>query len=474
MNGNPWDVSNILLANRSGELLGQGISQAGQALGSSIAQYGQVVAQGLDKYYEKQQKKQLEDQAVSTFQNIAKQNPQIAASLGLRDINDTGAIKAAVNSLGGAAQALQFANYVNAFQRQQQEDAAKAKVMQNIAMMNQFGGAGAAAQPYQNTVDRLNALGEMPAGTSVMQRMGALSPGAGPGVLSPQAGAQIQAMQQNPFMRAQQQFVGSTGQLASPKDLMDYAQAQATMKKPQGQFMTAAEFNAYKEQNKGMDIKAIPVDGGVMVTGLETYAPSNPTVIKTGDDQVAKQLFSSMTDMQAKAQQAANTLSSISVAKDIINNKDFVSGAMAEPKLYAYKLAKAMGYQGDEAQNTEVLRAQIAVPVFQILKSLGSGSGVSDKDLEFAQKVVGGQISLEPESIKRLLEIGEKASRKIVNSYNQRLDKTYPKGNKDYEQARNFLELTSAETELPAVGQITPSPANNPVALPDGWSIRSR
>jgi hypothetical protein len=48
--------------------------------------------------------------------------------------------------------------------------------------------------------------------------------------------------------------------------------------------------------------------------------------------------------------------------------------------------------------------------VVNIVKAFGSGSGISNADREYAEKMAGGQIKLDEASIKRILDIGERAN----------------------------------------------------------------
>lgn len=77
------------------------------------------------------------------------------------------------------------------------------------------------------------------------------------------------------------------------------------------------------------------------------------------------------------------------------------------------RILSAAGFQGgkDATENTQVFAATTARQVLNIIKNLGSGSGISDADREYAAKIVGGDISLDANSIKRLLDISDTAIR---------------------------------------------------------------
>ena len=104
----------------------QAQGRAGELIGQGLAGLGQQVATGVEKYYKKQEEKQLNEQATETVSRILKTNPAFGAQVGLKpDASgniDRKAIGAVVKSLGGAANTIQFANTLNEFTRKQSED----------------------------------------------------------------------------------------------------------------------------------------------------------------------------------------------------------------------------------------------------------------------------------------------------------------------------------------------------------------
>jgi hypothetical protein len=104
----------------------QAQGRAGELIGQGLAGLGQQVATGVEKYYKKQEEKQLNEQATETVSRILQTNPAFGAQVGLKpDASgniDRKAIGAVVKSLGGAANTIQFANTLNEFTRKQAED----------------------------------------------------------------------------------------------------------------------------------------------------------------------------------------------------------------------------------------------------------------------------------------------------------------------------------------------------------------
>ena len=109
----------------------QAQGRAGELIGQGLAGLGQQVATGVEKYYKKQEEKQLNEQATETVSRILQTNPAFGAQVGLKpDASgniDRKAIGAVVKSLGGAANTIQFANTLNEFTRKQAEDTQSAQ-----------------------------------------------------------------------------------------------------------------------------------------------------------------------------------------------------------------------------------------------------------------------------------------------------------------------------------------------------------
>lgn len=94
-----------------------------------------------------------------------------------------------------------------------------------------------------------------------------------------------------------------------------------------------------------------------------------------------------------------------------------ITGAAADPKLFLAKAGGLFGLGGKEAANTEVLRSSIGNSVLAKAKTLGANPSNADRD--YIEKVVGGSIALEENSIRRLLDMQEKWARDAIRRANK-------------------------------------------------------
>lgn len=108
-----------------------------------------------------------------------------------------------------------------------------------------------------------------------------------------------------------------------------------------------------------------------------------------------------------KASGSAPILASLN---DATNSLDagVKSGQFADVKLALAKIGKAFGLSDDpEIANTETYKAAVAQQVAAYVKNLGSGSGISNADLTFAQKASGSDVNLDDASLRRLIDMAK-------------------------------------------------------------------
>jgi negative regulator of replication initiation len=132
--------------------------------------------------------------------------------------------------------------------------------------------------------------------------------------------------------------------------------------------------------------------------------------------------------MHSAAQNAQTTVDQANKINDLIASGAF-AGATADIKLQLAKLFNVAGADNNEViKNTEVLISQLGQNVLNSAKTsgLGTGQGFTDKDKDFLEKVVGGSITLNAETLKELGRISKDVAQKSVSQWNSRFDKMSP------------------------------------------------
>jgi hypothetical protein len=101
-----------------------------------------------------------------------------------------------------------------------------------------------------------------------------------------------------------------------------------------------------------------------------------------------------------------------------------INGAFADKRLYLAKAANLLGVpNAEKINNTEAYGAAIGQRVASMVKAFGSGTAISDGDRRFAAAMAGGNIELDEKSMRRILDIGEKAARGKIDYHNTFVEK---------------------------------------------------
>ena len=163
-----------------------------------------------------------------------------------------------------------------------------------------------------------------------------------------------------------------------------------------------------------------------------------------------KQVFDAIEADAKEARSAVSGLQAIQDARKAISGGG-IFGAGADARLGLQKVGALLGVTDPKTiQNTETFRAAIAPQVSAVLKATVGTSQISNTDREFAEKAAGGSITLDEGSVKRLLDIMEKASRGRVSAYQKRLDTVYPDSPEGkFARERALFGLTGIPEPMP-------------------------
>lgn len=165
---------------------------------------------------------------------------------------------------------------------------------------------------------------------------------------------------------------------------------------------------------------------------------------------------------QEAASAARDDINSIHSARTELDRPGGVfSGAFAEHKQYLAKVASALGIADtDKIATTEAYGAAIGQRVASMVKAFGTGNAISDGDRKFAAAMAGGQITLDERSMRRILDIGEKASRLKIGQHNSLVGRTL--------EANEALKGQGAVYEVQAPGEYKKATQASNAGHPEG------
>jgi hypothetical protein len=366
----------------------QGALQGAQAQGrgaeniaAGLAGLGQQVATGIEKYYKKQEEKQLNEQAIDTVSRILKTNPAFGDQIGLKpDASgniDRKAIGSVIKSLGGAPNTIQFANTLNELTRKQTEDTQTAQQFNALMASN-----GADVSPE-------------------------------PGPISPTARMKGYETYGN-YLKTQSVI---------DKNLREKAGTPGTVMTPEQVAAIPA----------GIDFKGTPMpDGNIFVTGLNRFAPGAQTNINMGENAYDKRGGEVMFDKDLSEYEAASAapdrLEKLDTVLDLIKEGNITTGFGAELAQNANRMkAKFLNDKeaGKTVTNTELLDSLLSSDVFPMISSLGIGAKGMDTPAErdFLRQAFTGTKELSPETLQRLTEIRRNIEIRNVKKFKQNYDK---------------------------------------------------
>lgn len=141
---------------------------------------------------------------------------------------------------------------------------------------------------------------------------------------------------------------------------------------------------------------------------------------KAFDQELGKKNVDDIKATQTKARDAASIIDTIHQGRALIDS-GAITGVGAE---YVTKFGQALSQAGftqseDSVANTQAYVALMASNVAKHIKEFGAGTGLSDADREYATKMAGGDITVSEKSIRKILDLNERAARRTIEMHNK-------------------------------------------------------
>lgn len=203
----------------------------------------------------------------------------------------------------------------------------------------------------------------------------------------------------------------------------------------EGKYSVAGDFRPQfsSVEQLAVDSQGNPIIGQrELSTGKASFAPRGTNVNVNTNQKASEKFAGQLAEKRAnRLDSSFETAQSASQSLDALNAaaQDFSagikSGAPAEIALGFSKWAKALGL-GDvdpAIANTEAFRANMAKQVLSNVKALGSGTGISNADRDYAEKAAGGSITLDDQAMYRLMNIGRAAAANTLIGHHALLEK---------------------------------------------------
>jgi hypothetical protein len=121
------------------------------------------------------------------------------------------------------------------------------------------------------------------------------------------------------------------------------------------------------------------------------------------------------------AMDAASILQTNEVGRKILNS-GAITGAGADFFVGLNQALKTAGIDAgyaDASANSQAYAAAMGQNTAKLIKQFGAGTGLSDADRMYAEKIVAGKVSMDEKAIRKILDINDRAARNVIKEHNK-------------------------------------------------------
>jgi hypothetical protein len=150
-----------------------------------------------------------------------------------------------------------------------------------------------------------------------------------------------------------------------------------------------------------------------------------PAQEKAFEAELGKGQADAILKSRAAAEDAATILQTNQVGRDLLNS-GAITGAGADFFVGLNQGLKTAGIDfgfADASANSQAYAAAMGQNTAKLIKQFGAGTGLSDGDRKYAEKIAAGQITMDEKAIRRILDINDRAARNVITGHNKKIEK---------------------------------------------------
>lgn len=102
-----------------------------------------------------------------------------------------------------------------------------------------------------------------------------------------------------------------------------------------------------------------------------------------------------------------------------------ITGQLAKPELFLKAVGADLGMNFPDVATTQEYMATAGRQVGSIIRLFGAGTGLSDADRQYAERIAGGDINVPIDALKRIVRAAKEASLGQIQRYNSRVERKY-------------------------------------------------
>ena len=156
-------------------------------------------------------------------------------------------------------------------------------------------------------------------------------------------------------------------------------------------------------------------------------APSTKVVLPPQETEFEKGLgggqSKAILESRTNAEDAAQILATNQVGRDLLNS-GAITGTGAEFLVGLNQALKQVGIDfgyAEAADNSQAYAANMGANVGKLIKQFGAGTGLSDADRSYAERMAGGKINLTESALRRIIDINDRAANNVIDLHNKKV-----------------------------------------------------
>jgi hypothetical protein len=149
-----------------------------------------------------------------------------------------------------------------------------------------------------------------------------------------------------------------------------------------------------------------------------------PAQEKAFEAELGKGQADAILKSRTAAEDAATILATNQVGRDLLNS-GAITGAGADFFVGLNQGLKTAGIDfgfADASANSQAYAAAMGQNTAKLIKQFGAGTGLSDGDRKYAEKIAAGQITMDEKAIRRILDINDRAARNVITGHNKKVE----------------------------------------------------
>lgn len=146
-----------------------------------------------------------------------------------------------------------------------------------------------------------------------------------------------------------------------------------------------------------------------------------PPQEKEFEGRLGKGQAENILDSQKQAKDARDMLDTVRIGRGILKS-GAITGAGADFFVGLNQALKTAGVDfgyADASANSQAYSANMAQNVGKLIKLFGAGTGLSNADRDYAERMAGGKIALDRAALEKILDIQDRAARNVIKRHNQ-------------------------------------------------------